>query len=123
MGGPNKFSDTFTCHKGSPTGKLYSVPNHGSWDTAMPGKMVESLGPVSPPYWVLKTYGGEADGASYDGSLVYACVGALGIKAEYLYFMWRHPTLPAAVESDMRAHLRNHSITDKYVKNVPMDGC
>merc|ERR1711862_927251 len=62
-----KFDDTFTCHKGSPTAKPTVIHNHGSFPADMPGKMVESLGPVSLPYWVLNVWG------NYDLSLVYAC--------------------------------------------------
>ena len=46
---PTTFADTFTCHKGSASGHLFSAPNHGSFPASEPGKMVESLGPVSPP--------------------------------------------------------------------------
>ena len=42
------FADTFKCHKGSATGSVTTIPNHGSFPAAEPGKMVESLGPVSP---------------------------------------------------------------------------
>ena len=117
---PTTFADTFTCHKGSASGHLFSAPNHGSFPASEPGKMVESLGPVSPPYWVLRLRGAAP---SYDYSLVYACAGALGVKEEYLYLFSRKPTIPPDVLAEMHGHLTNHSISYAEVKQVPMEGC
>ena len=114
------FGDVFTCHKGSATGKVTTLPNHGSFPADEPGKMVESLGPVSPAYWVLRLWGGAT---AYDYSLVYACVGALGIKEEYIYLFSRTPSIPADILAEMRGHLTNHSISLDSVKEVPMEGC
>ena len=109
------FTDVFTCLKGD---DVTTLDNHGSFPEEMPGKMVESLGPVSPPYWVLKTYGDD-----YDYALVYACVGALGLTSEYVYMFSRTPTLPADVEADMRAHLAQHDLAQDAITRVPMDNC
>jgi hypothetical protein len=79
--GSTSFSDVFTCNKGSPSAKPFAIHNVGSFEADTPGKMVESLGPVSPPYWVLRLWGSAG---KYDYSLVYACVGLLGLKAEYI---------------------------------------
>lgn len=151
------FSDIFTCRKGSPTGSVTTLPNHGSFPADEPGKMKESLGPVSPPYWVLKVWPaaskrsspssstssssaanatevasvsrrrlqlqGEKKQVEYAYSLVYACVGALGFKAEYLYFFSRTPEIEPTVLAEMHAHLDKHSISYGKVKEVPMEGC
>ena len=118
---PTTFSDVFTCHKDAPNGSVTTLPNHGSFPAEQPGKMVESLGPVSPPYWVLKTY--NATPATYDAALVYACVGAAGFTSEYVYLFSREPTLPSAIEADMRAHLEKHDISQDAILAVPMAGC
>ena len=119
---PTAFEDVFTCHKKSPTGSVTRLDNHGSFSLDLPGKMVESLGPASPPYWVLKTYKAPA-APGYEAALVYACVGALGIKAEYVYLFSREPTLPDGVEADMRAHLAAHNISQGAIEKVPMANC
>lgn len=113
----NKFSDVFTCHKNSPTGAVTTLPNHGSWDEKFPGKMVESLGPVSPPYWVINLWG------DYQYSLVYACVDLIVTKAEYVYFFSRNSTIPAPIMSDMRSYATAMNISLANVKSVPMEGC
>lgn len=116
-----EFSDIFTCHKGSPTGDVTTLNNHGSFPADMPGKMVESLGPVSPPYWVLKVY--DSGDGGYDAALVYACVGALGFTSEYIYFFSRRPSLAAEIEADMRSHLELHNISQGAILQVPMANC
>lgn len=70
---------------------------------------------------MLKTYRGAATG--YAAALVYACVGALGLKAEYVYLFSRGPTLPDGVEADMRAHLAAHNISQAAIDAVPMTNC
>lgn len=122
---PTTFDDVFTCHKNAPNGAVTTLPNKGSFDADVPGKMVESLGPVSPPYWVLKVYPElpDPDGADYAASLVYACVGALGFSSEYVYLFSRTPTLPAGVEADMRSHLALHNISQDAILKVPMANC
>jgi len=71
---------------------------------------------------VLKTYRGAA-ATGYAAALVYACVGALGVKAEYVYLFSRAPTLPDGVEADMRAHLAAHNISQDAIAAVPMANC
>ena len=78
-------------------GKATVIHNHGSVDPKTPGKMVESLGPVSPPYWVLNLWG------DYEYSLVYACVDLVVTKSEYVYFFGRNSSIPANIMADMRA--------------------
>ena len=78
------FTDDFTCNKKSPESDVFTIHNKGSFEAETPGKMVESLGPASPPYWVIGLWdaGGslvedeDPDGDSYSFALVYACVGS-----------------------------------------------
>ncbi|KAK3271100.1 hypothetical protein CYMTET_20529 [Cymbomonas tetramitiformis] len=114
------FTDIFTCNKDSPTGKPYVLENHGSVDPKTPGKMVESLGPVSPPYWVIQLWGNES---AYDYSLVYACLDLIVTKSEYIYFFSRTSTIPEEQMSEMRAYASKYDIDLKNVKDVPMAGC
>ena len=79
--------------------------------------MVESLGPVSPPYWVLNLWG------DYEYSLVYACVDLIVTKSEYVYFFSRNSSIPQRVMADMRDYATSMNISLANVKNVPMDGC
>jgi len=109
-----EFSDVFTCHKNSPAAEPTVLPNHGSFSADLPGKMVESLGLVSPPYWVLEVWG------DYEYSLVYACVPVVG---EYVYFLSRTPDIPEVVRSQMNAYATKNGISLSAVKEVPMDGC
>merc|ERR1711907_59355 len=90
--------------------------NKGSWDPDTPGKMVESLGPASPPYWVLKYWG------DYEYALVYACVGS-PLLGEYTYFFSRVPTIPDEVYANMTAYAKENDISVSSVTKVPMDGC
>merc|ERR1719158_1758674 len=96
MTSTSEFKDDFTCHKSSPTSVPTVLNNLGSIHAKMPGKMVESLGPVRPPYWVLNLWG------DYDYALVYACVDLYVTKSEYVYFFSRNSTIPASVMSEMR---------------------
>merc|ERR1711865_912647 len=93
--------------KNSPSAPLYTIHNKGTFDDKTPGKMVESLGPASPPYWVLKTW---PDAAPYDYALVYACVGS-PLLGEYTYFYSRTPTIPAAQMSAMRDYASTQGIS------------
>merc|ERR550532_2480464 len=108
------FKDTFTCHKGSPTAAPFVLHNHGSFPADMPGKMVESLGPVSPPYWVLNIWG------DYEYSLVYACVPILG---EYIYFFSRTRAIPEDVRAEMNSFATSQGISLAQIREVPMAGC
>ena len=54
LSGSTTFTDDFTCRKKAPDAPLYTIHNKGSFDAAEPGKMRESLGPTSPPYWVKR---------------------------------------------------------------------
>merc|ERR1711907_893547 len=112
----NTFTDIFTCHKNSPSADPYVINNKGSWDPDTPGKMVESLGPASPPYWVLKYWG------DYEYALVYACVGS-PLLGEYTYFFSRVPTIPDEVYANMTAYAKENDISVSSVTKVPMDGC
>ena len=98
-------------------GKATVIHNHGSVDPKTPGKMVESLGPVSPPYWVLNLWG------DYEYSLVYACVDLVVTKSEYVYFFGRNSSIPANIMADMRAYATSMNISLAGVEDVPMAGC
>ena len=123
----NTFTDIFSCEK---DGKPFTIPNHGSFDSSTPGKMVESLGPVSPPYWVLAIWNKDGvllsdskDESDYAYALVYACVGS-PLLGEYTYFFSRlNDTIPDSVYSEMRSYATDHDIGLSSVKQVPMDGC
>merc|ERR1711998_326144 len=110
------FTDVFTCHKHSPTADPFVINNKGSWDADTPGKMVESLGPASPPYWVLKYWG------DYEYALVYACVGS-PLLGEYTYFFSRTPDIPASQMALMTEFATARNISLKSVVQVPMKGC
>lgn len=112
------FSDVFSCRKGSPTAKPTVLANHGSLDPNEPGKMVESLGPLSPPYWVLNIWS-DADG-NYSYAFVYACVPILG---EYIYLFSRNPTIPQTQMEEMTKFAESRNISLSSVTEVPMDGC
>ena len=114
--GQYTFTDVFKCHKGSPTASPTVVNNHGSVDHQYTGKMVESLGPVSPPYWVLQVWG---QGGGYDYSLVYACVDLLVTKLEYVYFFSRNSSIPTSVRDEMRQYALSKNISLSAVKKVP----
>ena len=63
--------------------------------------MSESLGPVSPPYWVLELWG------DYEYALVYACVDLLVTEQEYAYFFAStsaRPLAPAPVRPCLGAN-------------------
>ena len=122
------FTDDFTCHKNSPTAKPYVIHNKGSVTPGTPGKMVESLGPASPPYWVLGLWdsaGKPATNASADSyayALVYACVGS-PLLGEYTYFFSRNSSIPYSQYQTMRAFATDRKISLSDVKTVPMAGC
>lgn len=128
LGEGDTFTDDFTCHKKSPDSDLFVIHNKGSFDANAPGKMVESLGPASPPYWVLAIWGedgkllsGDAN-VEYAYALVYACVGS-PLLGEYTYFFSRNDTIPDSVYADMRSYAETHKIGLSSVKKVPMEGC
>jgi lipocalin len=110
------FTDDFTCHKNSPTAAPFVIHNKGSLDAQYSGKMVESLGPASPPYWVLKYWG------DYAYALVYACVGS-PLLGEYTYFFSRNASIPEGIYAEMLDYAKNKSIGVGSVKKVPMEGC
>jgi len=125
------FTDTFTCHKKSPDAPPYVIDNKGSVTPGTPGKMVESLGPASPPYWVLSLWDGNGQPYSksspssqepYAYALVYACVGS-PLLGEYTYFFSRNSSIPDAQYDRMRAYATDNKIGLKDVKAVPMAGC
>ena len=124
-----KFTDVFTCHKHSPTSPPFVIPNTGSVDPTTPGKMVESLGPATPPYWVLglwdrngKLLTSSKPGQAYAFALVYACVGS-PLLGEFTYFFSRNSTLPDPVYAEMRSFASKRNISLSSVKQVPMEGC
>ena len=78
--------------------------------------MVESLGPASPPYWVLHYWG------DYEYALVYACVGS-PLLGEYTYFFSRNSTIPPAQYAEMRRFATDRNISLGSVKQVPMANC
>ena len=78
--------------------------------------MVESLGPASPPYWVLHIWG------DYAFALVYACVGSPWL-GEYTYFFSRTPTIPPDQYLAMTNFALERNISLASVRDVPMDGC
>merc|ERR1711907_901587 len=130
MATASTFTDDFVCHKNSPDSDPYTIHNKGSLDPKTPGKMVESLGPASPPYWViglwdrqgapLQENGSNTD--SYAYALVYACVGS-PLLGEYTYFFSRNDTIPSALYSEMRTFATERNISLSSVKKVPMEGC
>ena len=81
------------------------------------GMMSESLGPVSPPYWVLELWG------DYEYALVYACVDLLVTKQEYVYFFARNASIPAPVLGTMKTYAVNKGIDLSAVTAIPMSGC
>ncbi len=89
----------------------------GSYNISTPGMMSESLGPVSPPYWVLELWG------DYEYALVYACVDLLITKQEYIYFFSRTSSIPSPILDSMRDYATNRSISLAAVTAVPMAGC
>ena len=126
----NTFTDVFTCHKNAADGKIFTVPNDGRYDTTTPGKMVESLGPAHPPYWVLGLWNehgvlmtsASSKNEPYAFALVYACVGS-PLLGEYTYFFSRNDTIPALVYKEMRTFALERNISLSSVRKVPMDGC
>uniref|UniRef100_A0A7S2BPZ0 Lipocalin/cytosolic fatty-acid binding domain-containing protein n=1 Tax=Haptolina brevifila TaxID=156173 RepID=A0A7S2BPZ0_9EUKA len=116
LSSPTTFTDDFTCHKGRPDAPLFLVHNKGSFRADEPGKMVESLGPASPPYWVLHYWG------DYEYALVYACVGS-PLLGEYTYFFSRNASIPAAQYAEMTSFALERNISLRSVKPVPMAGC
>jgi len=107
-----EFTDVFSCEK---SGKPFDIHNKGSIDPDTPGKMVESLGPTSPPYWVLGLWNADGvlldqkDDSNYAFALVYACVGS-PLLGEYTYFFSRNDTIPDSVYTDMRSYAKDHDI-------------
>jgi len=131
MASATTFTDDFVCHKDSPTSDPpFVIHNKGSIDAKTPGKMVESLGPASPPYWVIGLWDANGspvqqeqdDSASYAYALVYACVGS-PLLGEYTYFFSRNDTIPAGLYSEMRDFATTRGISVASVKQVPMAGC
>ena len=114
--GPTTFTDDFTCHKSHPDAPLFVVHNKGSFHPDERGKMVESLGPARPPYWVLHIWG------NYDFALVYACVGS-PLLGEYTYFFSRNASIPAPQYAEMRRFAEERNISLSGVREVPMAGC
>ena len=122
------FTDDFVCHKGSPTADPFIIHNKGSLDAKTPGKMVESLGPVSPPYWVLSLWDKSGKEIStpnnfdYSYALVYACVGS-PLLVEYTYFFSRTDAIPDTIFYSMHDYATKRNISLSSVKKIPMDGC
>ena len=110
------FNDDFTCRKGGAESPLFVIHNKGSFDPKQPGKMVESLGPASPPYWVLQIWG------DYEYALVYACVGS-PLLGEYTYFFSRQPSIPHDQYQAMTNFALERNISLASVRDVPMGGC
>jgi lipocalin len=125
------FTDDFTCHKKSPQAPPFVVHNKGKVDATTPGKMTESLGPASPPYWVLGLWDDEGNdvasalsgnNTAYHYALVYACVGS-PLLGEYTYFFSRNSSIPDAQYTAMRSFAKDRNISLSSVKKVPMGGC
>lgn len=114
--GPTTFTDDFTCRKSQPDAPLFVVHNKGSFDAVERGKMVETLGPASPPYWVLQIWG------DYEFALVYACAGS-PLLGEFTYFFSRNASIPAPQYAEMRRFALERNISLSGVREVPMAGC
>merc|ERR1711904_78224 len=121
MTSANTFDDHFTCNSDvTKPGSKYDVVLKGKIpDLHVPAKMVES--PIkawlpSAPYWVLEV------GKDYEYAVVYACVGAIGFSAEYIYIFSRSPgKIPDLDGITMR--LKAQGIDTSGIKKVPQEGC
>jgi len=81
--------------------------------------MVESpLKPWLPsaPYWVLEV------GKEYEYAVVYACVGAIGFSAEYIYIFSRDPSKLPDIDG-IKSRLAAQGIDTSKVQTVPQAGC
>merc|ERR1711990_137028 len=121
MTSANTFDDHFTCNSDiTKPGSKYDVVLKGKIpDLHVPAKMVES--PIkawlpSAPYWVLEV------GKDYEYAVVYACVGAIGFSAEYIYIFSRSPDKIPDL-SGITTRLKAQGIDTSGIKKVPQEGC
>jgi len=117
----NTFDDHFTCNKdASKPGSDYDLVLKGKIpDINVPAKMEESpLEPWLPsaPYWVLEV------GSEYEYAVVYACVGAVGVSAEYIYIFSRDPLKMPDLDG-ITTRLKAQGIDTSSIKTVPQTGC
>merc|ERR1711907_17857 len=115
------FDDHFTCNKDvSKPGSDYDLVLKGKIpDLSVPAKMEESpLKPWLPsaPYWVLEI------GSQYEYAVVYACVGAVGFSAEYIYIFSRDPLKMPDLDG-ITTRLKAQGIDTSGIKKVPQTGC
>merc|ERR1719238_727598 len=113
------FDDHFTCNKDpAKPGSDYDLVLKGKIpDLSVPAKMEES--PIKPwlpsaPYWVLEV------GKEYEYAVVYACVGGLGLSAEYIYIFSRDPSKVPDLDG-ITARLKAQGIDTSGIKKVPQE--
>merc|ERR1712070_565191 len=121
MTSASTFDDHFTCNSDvTKPGSKFDVVLKGKIpDLKVPAKMEES--PIKPwlpsaPYWVLEV------GSQYEYAVVYACVGAVGLSAEYIYIFSRDPAKVPDL-GGITTRLKAQGIDTSGIKTVPQAGC